>query len=245
MVTDLPVWNPDRLREIGIVIADKQEGPFRLELAAVTAWTDLRKVAGSQRAMAGRTQAMQRWAGEPRAASDWLDQWRGTERLLVVSSPRILGADASKLMGQFLASGRGMAERDVRVVHLMGPRYGRVAGMTIGPKVTSGLRQAWGLDANKWQVALVGKDGSVKARWDGTVEPQEVFSKIDGMPMRQREAQERRGPRVNGPVWQGDLLTCWRRLGSSKGARGSSQQDPWKPNKIQPIGPDVGYLPAF
>ena len=53
------------------------------------------------------------------------------------------------------------------------------------------LRETWGLPAGKWAVALVGKDGEVKARWSSIVDPGRVFERIDAMPMRQREIGER------------------------------------------------------
>jgi len=36
-------------------------------------------------------------------------------------------------------------------------------------------------------VTLVGFDGEIKERWEGVVEPSDVFDVIDAMPMRQRE----------------------------------------------------------
>ena len=48
-------------------------------------------------------------------------------------------------------------------------------------------------DLGESSIALFGKDGSVKARWDRTVSISEVFGIIDSMPMRRREMRERRG----------------------------------------------------
>lgn len=48
-------------------------------------------------------------------------------------------------------------------------------------------------DLGESSIALFGKDGSVKVRWDRTVSISEVFDIIDSMPMRRREIHEKRG----------------------------------------------------
>ena len=42
-------------------------------------------------------------------------------------------------------------------------------------------------------IVLIGKDGSVKAKWEDPVDPQIIFDIIDAMPIRRREIQKRRG----------------------------------------------------
>jgi monofunctional biosynthetic peptidoglycan transglycosylase len=40
VVSDAPILQPDRVRRIGFMIADKQEGPFCLEIDWVKAYSD-------------------------------------------------------------------------------------------------------------------------------------------------------------------------------------------------------------
>lgn len=53
-----------------------------------------------------------------------------------------------------------------------------------------GLREAHDLGGSS--VALFGKDGTVKARWDRAVSTSELFDIIDSMPMRRREMREKK-----------------------------------------------------
>lgn len=55
-----------------------------------------------------------------------------------------------------------------------------------------GLRQKLGVPDHGFAVALVGKDGGVKATWTEPVQPKTIFALIDTMPMRQDEVRGRR-----------------------------------------------------
>ncbi len=56
----------------------------------------------------------------------------------------------------------------------------------------AGLRDASGIEAGRFAVVLVGKDGGEKARWSGPVSEREVFARVDAMPMRRREMREKK-----------------------------------------------------
>jgi hypothetical protein len=45
-------------------------------------------------------------------------------------------------------------------------------------------------EASGFGVELVGKDGGVKARWGDVVGREELWARIDAMPMRRRELRE-------------------------------------------------------
>jgi hypothetical protein len=45
-------------------------------------------------------------------------------------------------------------------------------------------------DASGFTVELVGKDGAVRARWGDVVGREELWARIDAMPMRRREQRE-------------------------------------------------------
>ncbi len=64
----------------------------------------------------------------------------------------------------------GMKERDLIVL-----------------RADAGLRKAWDLAPDANAAILVGKDGTEKARWKAVPTPEEVFQRIDAMPMRQSE----------------------------------------------------------
>ncbi len=45
-------------------------------------------------------------------------------------------------------------------------------------------------DGEVFCVELLGKDGGVKARWDAVVGREELWARIDAMPMRRRELRD-------------------------------------------------------
>ena len=55
---------------------------------------------------------------------------------------------------------------------------------------TKTLYETYNVPADEFAVILVGKDGTEKIRWSEPVEMEDVFSKIDSMPMRKREMAE-------------------------------------------------------
>ncbi|MCX7868888.1 MAG: DUF4174 domain-containing protein [Terrimicrobiaceae bacterium] len=56
-------------------------------------------------------------------------------------------------------------------------------------------RHRLGIPADESQMVLVGRDGLIKRRWSFDAVPQEVFTAIDAMPMRQREIEGGQRPR--------------------------------------------------
>jgi len=82
----------------------------------------------------------------------------------------------------------GLLDRDMIILGLGGVHepYKIDSTLDLGE-----LREAHDLGGSS--IALFGKDGSVKARWDRTVSISELFDIIDSMPMRRREMREKRG----------------------------------------------------
>lgn len=81
----------------------------------------------------------------------------------------------------------GIHEREM-VLFTVVAGQGRRADAPMTPAQTHSLEAALGVDANNSaQVFLVGKDGGVKLRERGDrVSLPEIFTLIDGMPMRRR-----------------------------------------------------------
>ncbi len=182
------------IHQLGIMITDKQAGPFELELASIEGWrskTDEEALPGSRRLQSDRTQKLAQALDAGAGASRVADALEQHERLLVVSAPTDSDADATIQIGHFLLHGEECAARELRIVNLMGTRGGRMAGRTLSSGQVAHLRELWKLPEDEWFVALVGKDGQVKARWTEIVVPEQVFERIDGMAMRKREIAER------------------------------------------------------
>ena len=82
----------------------------------------------------------------------------------------------------------GLADREVVVIEAL-------------EAASAALRSTYGIKPGEFAVVLLGKDGSEKERWPEPVAAQEIFGKIDAMPMRRQEVHERKfgdGRRVPG-----------------------------------------------
>lgn len=194
LVGGLEPFDGASIRQIGVVIADKQVGPFAIDVESIDAWRAVEspRPAGTRRAALDRTAALAAAIDGGASTDELLAALRMEERLLVVASPRQLGPEASIQMGRFTALDADLAARELRLVHLMGDGAARIAGRTLSSEQTRALRAEWNLPTGDWTAALVGKDGGVKVRWSEPIEPTEVFARIDAMPMRASEVRTRR-----------------------------------------------------
>jgi monofunctional biosynthetic peptidoglycan transglycosylase len=183
LVPDTGPFDASAIQEVGIVIADKQEGPFVLELDMLEAWR------ASEPATVDRTATLADAIDAGLDGRQLADAMRWSERIVVVAAPQELGARASVQRGHLLSRGPELADRQLRTVYLMGTRAGRMAGRTLTTEQVQSLRERWQLPPNGWQTALVGKDGGVKARWASPVDPDDIFALIDAMPMRRDEME--------------------------------------------------------
>lgn len=90
----------------------------------------------------------------------------------------------------FEASRRGLAERDIVVVWVVGNRVS--ADLGPGPGLSaSRLRARFGVPAGGFRVALVGKDGGTKLSQSTPLSAAALFATIDAMPMRRDEVRRR------------------------------------------------------
>lgn len=183
LVTDAEPFDASRIVQLGLSISDKQAGPFSLAVASIGA----RRTERSPRR--DRTAQLAALVERDASGRELADAMQWSERVLVLAAPDDLDAAASIQLGRFLVHAGALAERDLRPLEFMGTRGGRLAGRTLDPEQVAELRAAWDLPAGAWTVALVGKDGGVKARWTEPVDPGAVFERIDAMPMRRREAE--------------------------------------------------------
>ncbi len=123
-------------------------------------------------------------------AGDALDAYRGAARLLVISAP---ASDDRRLAEQaaLLAAGApGLRERDLVIIRVIGDQAQATDGR---PLRAAAVRAATGLAANRFGVALVGKDGGEKFKRTEPVSTDALFKTIDAMPMRQDEMKRARG----------------------------------------------------
>lgn len=108
-----------------------------------------------------------------------LDALRWKNRVLVVIAPDGDFA-AAKQRQIYRKSETGMIERAIVLVEALGD----------GARERE-IRARLGADGDRFQVLLIGKDGNTALTSKVPVEAEELFAKIDAMPMRRREMQLR------------------------------------------------------
>lgn len=117
-------------------------------------------------------------------------QWKA--RVLVVSAPK---RDDSGLRAQDAILKNdvdGQAERDLKVIRLVGTEG--PAGVDV-----QALRERLSLPPDRFEVVLVGKDGTTVLRRRQPVALDDLFDRIDAMPMRRDEIRRRAAPPTNEP----------------------------------------------
>ena len=102
-----------------------------------------------------------------------LDALRWKARPVVVLSDKPDDPSVSRQLAALDGARDGVSERDIQVLRESGPR--------------GALRRRLGVTAPGFAVVLVGKDGGVKAVWREPVNPKQIFTIIDRMPMRRDE----------------------------------------------------------
>ena len=120
--------------------------------------------------------------GAASAASSPLARYVDHVRVFVVSAASPADPDLLRQNSALRAETSALKARDMTVVRAIG------SGSSV-----SALRAAVRLPANRFGVALVGKDGGVKLRRGAPIPIAELFRTIDAMPMR-REEMRRVGP---------------------------------------------------
>jgi hypothetical protein len=124
-------------------------------------------------------------------AEEWND-WRDDRRVLLVRAALPEDDRLKEQKNVLSAQTEGLAVRDVMVVEWTGEAdpevwrpSGRVLVIALAREIQAELRSA------AWKVLLIGRDGGIKAAWDKVVPPDEIFAKIDAMPMGRSEKRAR------------------------------------------------------
>lgn len=121
-----------------------------------------------------------------------LDVHRGEHRLFLIFAPSSRDDGFVRQDRLLAGSGRSFAERDLLRGDLFEDGMGSLDGAAVSCGEAAVARDRFGVEAGSFAVLLIGKDGTAKHRSGKPVEPREIFSLVDAMPMRQRELRERR-----------------------------------------------------
>jgi hypothetical protein len=108
-----------------------------------------------------------------------LSAYKGKNRLFLIFAPSAADEEYREQERRLAGQENGFEDRDLLALRLFEDAS------------AAGLRNTLGVEAGRFAVVLVGKDGGEKARWSGPVSPREVFDRVDAMPMRRREMREK------------------------------------------------------
>ncbi|WP_416672119.1 DUF4174 domain-containing protein [Egbenema bharatensis] len=127
----------------------------------------------------------------PTPMSFQLENYQWQNRVLLVFAPSSQQPDYQEQMQQFATQSNGFAERDLLLVQVLADGESRLNDDVLEPASADRLRQQFGVQPDEFVVILIGKDGTSKREQATPVDVDSLFAQIDGMPMRQREMQER------------------------------------------------------
>ncbi|CAL78089.1 hypothetical protein; putative secreted protein [Bradyrhizobium sp. ORS 278] len=109
-----------------------------------------------------------------------LDTYRWKNRILVVTGPD--GGDARQQRRIYEAAKAGMVERDIILLEAVD-----------GTPQARQLHATVGTDGRRFRVFLIGKDGHTAIAADTPIAAEELFKRVDAMPMRQDEMRRGKG----------------------------------------------------
>lgn len=120
-----------------------------------------------------------------------VSQHRWQDRLLVLVAPTEDDPGLHQQRQRVNERNDAIADRDLRVIELVGGGGRRDGAPLTGPEVES-LRSQFALADEARLLILVGLDGGVKRRAPLDTDLRELFLQIDGMPMRRADIRAKR-----------------------------------------------------
>ncbi|MEM8984271.1 MAG: CIA30 family protein [Pseudomonadota bacterium] len=159
---DGPTLDTSNIQGMGLMIYDKLDGPFDLQLASVHAFAEPFSI-----------QAL-RW----------------DKRVLIVNAASANSEALQQQLMAIDATAQQFNERDMVLVTLVTDNKSKAGARDLNASDVDALRRSLSIDRGEFAVRLVGKDGSVKLTANEPVATDELYALIDKMPMRRREMQD-------------------------------------------------------
>ncbi len=156
-----PKLDPRRIQGMGLMIYDKKDGPFELELARVRAFN--------------------------KKPAFTLSDYRWERRVLVVFAPKVTDQRLAKQLADLRATQAAFDERDMTLILVLESAGSRAGDTPLSASDSESLRQMYGIPPGGFALRLVGKDGRTKRAAQEPVLMQDLYAFIDTMPMRRTE----------------------------------------------------------
>jgi hypothetical protein len=121
-----------------------------------------------------------------------LSDYRWRHRLLLIFAPSTTDATFIALDKRLALSATGIEDRNMIIFRIFENSPSRVSDKRLPPVDDEALRRRFGIEAGRFTVVLVGKDGGVKMVAHRDADLQSIFNLIDSMPMRQQEMRDKR-----------------------------------------------------
>lgn len=161
-----PALDTGALTGMGLMIYDKQDGAFRLEVERIRAY--------------------------PARAPFSMERYKDARRPLLVFAPNANALQLKRQLEDLAVARAGLDERDMTLIVILEKGASRAGTTPLSQDEASRLRARYGVGAGEFAVRLVGKDGGTKYESAKPALPARLFKLIDAMPMRQRELKQRK-----------------------------------------------------
>lgn len=125
------------------------------------------------------------------AAGFSMDQYRDKNRPLLVFAPDNKYPAYQATREAVAAARDGFERRDMLLISVF-RNTGAAGSIYLSNNDATTLRDRYNVSPQDFRVLLIGKDGTVKLESAEVADMDEIFTLIDGMPMRQREMRESR-----------------------------------------------------
>lgn len=141
--------------------------------------TTLQKITVAAMALMGTATAGQ-------AATSELSEFKWKNRLLLIFATSSNDRELMEQRRMLLARQSGNLERDLMIIEVVA---GTATVLSQSEKKldADALRRQFQVQPGSFKVVLVGKDGGAKLEKNAPIQPRDLFSTIDAMPMRQSE----------------------------------------------------------
>ena len=125
-----------------------------------------------------------------------LDEYRWKNRLVLIFAPSIEDSFYLKQKSEFKGKIAEFKDRDIKLIELLEAGISTIADFPLNSEQQSFLRKKFEV-IDDFVFILIGKDGRVKLRAKEPVSSEDLFSLIDGMPMRKEEMRRKAGQSRN------------------------------------------------
>ncbi|MFT5484834.1 MAG: NADH dehydrogenase [ubiquinone] 1 alpha subcomplex assembly factor 1 [Halieaceae bacterium] len=160
-----PELDPAKITGMGLMIYDKQDGPFKLSIDNIFAY--------------------------PSDDQFTLASYKWKNRVLIVSVPSDDDKHLVDLKNELMAAPWEFESRDMILVILLDAPESGLRDRRLTFEEIDATRTTLGIRPGEFAIRLIGKDGSVKLATESPTPMNDIYALIDSMPMRASEKQNR------------------------------------------------------